>query len=146
MAFETGHLHDSALKGVINLIPKKNKDTRFVKNLRPITLLNTDYKLIEKMLALCIKPVLHRLIHADQQGFMQKRRISYNIRCILDILDYVNGSGEIQEGLMMSVDFEKAFDHIEIPFLLKALEFFNFHEDYVKWTKIIYTWGLFMRG
>ena len=44
-------LHKSALQGIINLIPKANKDTRFLKNLRPITLLNVDYKIIEKALA-----------------------------------------------------------------------------------------------
>ena len=41
-------LHESARKGILNLIPKPNKDSRYIKNLRPITLLNTDYKIIEK--------------------------------------------------------------------------------------------------
>ena len=44
-------LHDTARSGILNLIPKADKDTRFVKNLRPITLLNTDYKIIEKAIA-----------------------------------------------------------------------------------------------
>ena len=50
-AFRTGSLHQSATKGVITLIPKKTKDSRYIANLRPITLLNIDYKAIEKMLA-----------------------------------------------------------------------------------------------
>ena len=45
---ETGTLHCSALRGVINLIPKKNRDSRRLDHLRPITLLCTDYKLVEK--------------------------------------------------------------------------------------------------
>ena len=44
--YEENELHDSAKKGILNLIPKPNKDSRFIKNLRPITLLNTDYKII----------------------------------------------------------------------------------------------------
>ena len=49
--FDLKHLHASARKGILNLIPKANKDTRLIKNLRPITLLNTDYKIIEKVIA-----------------------------------------------------------------------------------------------
>ena len=44
-------LHQSARQGILNLIPKGDKDTRLLKNLRPITLLNTDYKVIEKAIA-----------------------------------------------------------------------------------------------
>ena len=47
---------------------------RYLKNLRPITLLYTDYKLIEKVIAARIKPVLGNLIHLDQKGFLPKRQ------------------------------------------------------------------------
>ena len=56
--YEEGILHPTALQGVLNLIPKPNKDSRYVKNLRPITLLNTDYKIIEKCIANKIMPSL----------------------------------------------------------------------------------------
>ena len=49
--FEEGLLHSSAREGILKLIPKPNKDARYIKNLRPITLLNTDYKIIEKVIA-----------------------------------------------------------------------------------------------
>ena len=68
-AYEKGKLHDSALKGIIILIPKKGKDSRIVANLRPITLLNTDYKLIEKVLANHLKTALTEVISQDQKGF-----------------------------------------------------------------------------
>ena len=45
-AFENGKLYESALQGIINVIPKANKDTRKLHNLRPITLLNVDYKIL----------------------------------------------------------------------------------------------------
>ena len=136
-SFESGKLHNSALCGIISLIPKRNKDTRLVKNLRPISLLNFEYKLIEKMLANRMKPCLESIIHNDQQGFLAKHRISVNVRCILDILELVNGD-ETQDGFIVSVDFQKAFDRIELASLLKVLEFFNFHEDFIRWMKIIY--------
>ena len=87
--FESRHLHDSALRGVISLIPKKQKDTRFVKNLRPIALLNIDYKILEKCLANRIKPALNYIIDMDQKGFMSGRRICCNIRRILDMINLI---------------------------------------------------------
>ena len=73
-------LHESARKGILNLIPKANKDSRYVKNLRPITLLNTDYKIIEKTITDMMMPALEHFINKDQRGFMKNRRISVNIR------------------------------------------------------------------
>ena len=89
-SLESGKLWDSALRGIINLIPKANKDSRYLKNLRPITLLNTDYKIIEKILANRLKPKLEEhLISHDQKGFLRGRRIAANIRKIPDLMKYV---------------------------------------------------------
>ena len=84
--YQRGKLHDTAREGILNLIPKANRDTRYIKNLRPITLLNTDYKIIEKAIANKILPSLAHIIHKDQRGFMKERRISVNIRKMLDIM------------------------------------------------------------
>ena len=73
-SFETKKLHQSARRGILNLIPKSNKDSRYIKNLRPITLLNTDYKIIEKAIANKMIPALEHIIHTDQRGFMKNRR------------------------------------------------------------------------
>ena len=48
--FEQGIMHISARWGIISLIPKKSKDLLLLKNWRPITLLNVDYKIIAKSL------------------------------------------------------------------------------------------------
>ena len=49
--YQEGCLFPSGAEGILNLIPKQEKDTRYIKNLRPITLLNADYKIIEKLMA-----------------------------------------------------------------------------------------------
>ena len=54
--YQQSYLHDTARKGILNLIPKPNKDTRLIKNLRPITLLNVDYKIIEKAIVAISNP------------------------------------------------------------------------------------------
>ena len=78
--YEEGIYYESARRGVLNLIPKPGKDSRKLDNLRPITLLNVDYKIMEKAIANKMMPALEEIINSDQKGFMQGRRISVNIR------------------------------------------------------------------
>ena len=133
---QTGYLHASALKGVITTIPKKGKDCRQIKNLRPITLLNTDYKLLEKVYALRLKPILQNLIDLDQKGFLPGRRISANIRCIIDIMNKVNS--EETDGIIMSIDYEKCFDRISHSSLLSAMEYFDFPKKFINNVATMY--------
>jgi len=60
-------------EGLIILIPKKDKDTFLIKNWRPITLFNQDYKLATKAIAKRICSMLPKLIHSDQTGFLKNR-------------------------------------------------------------------------
>ena len=129
-------LHTTAREGILNLIPKANKDTRYIKNLRPITLLNTDYKIIEKAIANKMLPALEHIIHKDQRGFMKNRRISVNIRKMLDIMHQVQK--EDLETVVLSLDFVKCFDKCSFSILHGSLEFFGFGEIIKEWTKILY--------
>ena len=135
-AYECEELHRSALIGVINLIPKQNKDTRKLNFLRPITLCNSDYKTIEKAIAIRIEPALEHIISSDQRGFQKNQRISSNIRTVFDIITYTEKKNI--DGLILQLDFEKCFDKIKFKFLISALRFFNFPERIIKWTQIIY--------
>ena len=120
--YESKKLHPTARRGILNLIPKQNKDTRYIKNLRPITLLNTDYKIIEKAIANKILPALEHIIHKDQRGFMKDRRISVNIRKMLDIMNYAQA--EDLEAVVLSLDFVKCFDKCSFSVLHGSLAFF----------------------
>ena len=134
--YEQKYLHDTARQGILNLIPKHGKDTRMIKNLRPITLLNTDYKIIEKAIANKMLPALERIIHRDQRGFMKDRRISVNIRKLLDIM-YQTELQDI-EAVVLSLDFVKCFDRCSFSILHGSLEFFEFGNIIKEWTKILY--------
>ena len=101
------YMHQSARQGILNLIPKAQKDTRYIKNLRPITLLNTDYKIIEKAVADKMIPALDTIINRDQRGFMKDRRISVNIRKMLDIIHMAKETD--LEAVILSLDFVKCF-------------------------------------
>ena len=134
--FEQEELHPTARKGILNLIPKANKDTRYIRNLRPITLLNTDYKIIEKAIANKMLPALEHIINKDQRGFMKERRISVNIRKMLDIIHLAHKDD--LEAVILSLDFVKCFDKCSFEILHGSLEFFGFGEIVKSWTHILY--------
>ena len=136
-SFEEGKLSISQRQGLITLIPKKDKDPLKLKNWRPLTLLNQDYKLVSKAIAARIKVHLTKIIDPDQIGFVPGRYIGENINRILSIIEYCD-EDEIP-AIIMSVDYEKAFDRLEWSFIDKALEYFNFGPILRKWVKVCYT-------
>jgi hypothetical protein len=122
--------------GIITLLPKKGKDPLQLKNWRPISLLNQDYKLMAKCIALRIKKHLAKLIHSDQTGFIKGRYIGENINRILGIMEYTEK--ENIPTIIASIDFEKAFDSLEWRFIIKALKSFNFGPSIIQWVETLY--------
>ena len=82
-SFHKGSLSISQKRGSITLIPKGDVNLTDLKNWRPITLLNVDYKLLSKVLAKRMELLLPKLIHTDQTGFINGRYIGQNIRLFL---------------------------------------------------------------
>ena len=87
-AFEKGEMSVTQRRGVITCIPKENKPKRFMKNWRPITLLNTTYKTATSCIAERIKGILPKIIGEEQTGFLAGRYIGENIRTLYDVLAY----------------------------------------------------------
>ena len=133
--FKSGKMCSSSSQGIINLIPKKGRDSRLLKNLRPITLLNSDYKVIEKAIAQRMVPAMEDLIHEDQRGFLPGRKIIVNIRKAFEVLK----AAENQEALYISCDFQKAFDKISTESIWKTMELYGFSKYLIDWTKLLYT-------
>lgn len=132
-----GELSNSQKQAIIRLIEKKRKDRRYIKNWRPISLLNVDTKIASKALALRIEKVLPFIINGDQYAYVKGRTIFDAVRSIEDIMEYTR-INQIP-GLMVAIDFEKAFDSISWNFLLKALKSFNLGESFVKWISVFYS-------
>jgi hypothetical protein len=135
--FLRGEMSTTQRQGIITCIPKEGKDKRYIKNWRPITLLNTMYKLASSCIADRLKRVLPEIIHHDQQGFMKNRNIGENLRLLYDTLVYTKEK-EIP-GLLLSIDFFKAFDCVSWSFIQKALTKFNFGNDIKKWVFTFYS-------
>ena len=104
-----------------------------MKNWRPISILNTDYKILAKCLAQRLKKVLSEIISCDQTGFMKGRFIGENIRLALDMIDCE------ATGFMLLADIEKAFDKLEWSYMFQVLRYFNFGDDLISWVQILYT-------
>lgn len=117
-AYLRGQLSVSQKRGIIKLIPKKDTELYFVKNWRPISLLNCDYKIAAKAIAIRLKRVLPKLIDNDQTGFLKGRFIGENIRLIDATINYT--SFKNIPGLLLFLDFEKAFDTVEWSFIQKT--------------------------
>jgi exonuclease III len=131
-----GELSADQRTGIITLIPKGDKDIRYVKNWRPISLLNVDYKIIAKALANRLKPILPDIIHMDQNAYVKNRLIGYNIRIVDDLIDFCTLVD--MDGLLLLLDFEKAFDSISWEFLTHTLEQFGFGPNAINYFKLLY--------
>ena len=115
-------------EGIIICIHKGDKPREYLKkNWRPISLLNVVFKTATSCIAERMKKVLPTLISEDQTGFMANRYIGNNNRLIYDLINYCNTNRSI--GLLLCIDFEKAFDPLSWTFMHRVLKAFGFHND-----------------
>ena len=135
-AYTSGNLSVTQKQGIITCLPKGDKPRHFLKNWRPISLLNTVYKIASGSIAARLKSVLDKLIHPDQTGFIAGRYIGENTRLIYDIMEYTEE--EKIPGLLLLIDFEKAFDSLSWSFIQKVTKFFNFGTSIRHWISVFY--------
>lgn len=132
--FSKKELPISQRLGIISCLPKGDKPRQYLKNWRSITLLNVIYKLISGCLSYRVRSTLDILISDTQSGFIKGRFIGENTRFIYDLMHFT----EYKKipGLLVLIDFEKAFDSISWSFIYKVLNFFGFGNYIIQWVKI----------
>ena len=133
MAFIEKELSTSQKQAVIKLIKKKDHDERFMKNWRPISLLNVDAKLISKVLSNRIKNLLPNLISNNQNAYVANRFINEGGRLISDILEMTDILNV--EGYLLAIDIEKVFASVDHYFLLAILEKYGFKKNLLRWIE-----------
>ena len=133
--YTQGELPVSARKAVLSLLYKKG-DKNDLKNYRPISLMNCDYKILAAILATRMQKVIKEIVSKSQTGYIKGRYIGTNARNIIDIYEYIEN--ESLEGIVICLDFAKAFDTVEWSFMHKTLEQFNFGNYFRNWIKILY--------
>ena len=135
-AKERKKLRISQRQAIIKLIGKKDRDKRYIKNWRPISLLNVDIKILSKALAKRLKEDLPCLISAQQTAYVKNRNIGESGRLISDIIEIANT--QKMEGFLVTMDVEKAFDSLGHTSLISDLKRFGFGQSFVSWIAIIF--------
>ena len=107
-----------------------------MRNWRPISLVNVDAKLASKTLAKRLEKVLPEVIHFNQNAFVKGRTIFDAVRTIDDVIEYARYK-DIR-GILAGIDFENAFDSLNLNFLLRVLHAFNFGPSFIQWIRVLY--------
>ena len=133
-AYRVGEMSTTLRTCIISCLPKGDKPREYLKNWRPISLLSVLYKLASATIANRLKKVLSILISKSQTGFMSGRFIGESTRLTYDIMHYVDKNN--LQGMLMLIDFQKAFDSVSWSFLSNVLDFFNFGKSFCKWINV----------
>ena len=135
-SFDKGSLSYSQKLAVITLIHKgKELPKNKLSNWRPISLTNTDYKILAKTLALRVVGVIDKIVGKDQCAYVKGRQITDNLRTIDDVIEYLKYKNK--PGVLLAIDFSKAFDSISRKFMINAFKKFGFGVQFTKWVQII---------
>jgi hypothetical protein len=114
----------------LTLIPKENHPANFG-DYRPIALCNLCYKLITKIIANRIKPILSRTLSAEQLGFLKGCQILDDVGAAQECLHNIKQKNT--PALILKLDLKKSFDCLDWNFLRLILIQFGFSHNLIKW-------------
>ncbi len=123
-SYSHGSLPVTLMQASISLIHKKDKEPLNCASYRPISLLPVDVKILTKILAHRLGPIMPLIISEDQTGFVGERHFFSNVRRLLGVIHTPPSPTDPE--VVISLDAEKAFDRVEWPYLFSSLQWFGF--------------------
>ena len=140
--FDAFHRGDLELKrlnfALVSLIPKVGEATN-MKQFRPISLLNCSFKIFSKLLTLRLSSVVQRIVAPTQSAFIKGRFILESVVVAHELVHSVHQSGE--PGVILKLDYEKAYDRVSWSFLFDMLEARCFDPVWINWIRHIVVGG-----
>ena len=133
---ERVELITSDKEGATRLCPKV-EGTPMVNQLRPITLLNLDYKILTRILTARLLKVMGEIILSSQSCSVPGRNIIFGPSNILSLIQYIEKYGG--KAGIISFDLFKAYDRVYLPFLFRVMEEMNFGRKFLAWIKMLHS-------
>ena len=131
--FRSGKLLKQLNHTFIALIPKRDNPTE-TQHFRPISLCNTIYKTISKIMVNRLRPLLDQLISPVQSAFIPGRSIHENILLTHEVMHKFRKTKGKHAWVALKLDMEKAYDQLEWPFIRACLQQLGFHSKWINWV------------
>ena len=104
--------------------------------LRPITLLNCDYKILSKCFVGLMTPVMEEVICSGQLCSVEKKNILFGVSNIISSIDYVNAHKIV--AFLATFDMFKAYDRVLLDYLVRVMEAMLFPAKFISWIRMLH--------